>query len=192
MNTDEWNNNVNLIESLQKGDQKAYAYIIDLYFDKLCIYAFALSRNKAISEDIVQNILLKIWEKREKLDSNLSLKSLLFKMVHNEFIDIYRRNKSITILEEKYQNSLQNFIIDEEPESYETAVQAIKKEIDKVPTKCKEIFILSKKEGLTNEEIAIHLSISVKTVEAQITKAFSILREIFKDKLPSILFILFG
>ena len=60
MNTDEWNNNVNLIESLQKGDQKAYAYIIDLYFDKLCIYAFALSRNKAISENIVQNILLKI------------------------------------------------------------------------------------------------------------------------------------
>lgn len=142
----------------------------------ICIYAFGLSRNRAIAEDIVQNILLKTWEKRAKLDPSLSLKSLLFKMVYNEFIDIYHRNKSVSLLEEKYHNSLESFIIDEEPESYETAVNAIRKEIEKPPPKCREIFILSKKEGLTNEEIATHLAISIKTVEAQITKAFGILR----------------
>ena len=177
-----------MIQSLKNGDQKAYSYIIDLYFDKLCIYAYGLSKNKAIAEDIVQNTLLKTWEKRTQLDESLSLKSYLYKITYNEFVDIYRKNKSISAVEEKYHKSLHTYIAEEENESFENAVNAVRNEIEKLPPKCKEIFILSKKEGLTNQEIADHLSISVKTVEAQITKAFSILREIFKDKLTYILF----
>ena len=112
-------------------------------------------------------------------------------MVYNEFIDIYRRNKSVSALEDKYLQSVENFMVEEDDESFQTAVNTVRKEIDKLPEKCKVIFLLSKKEGLTNLEIAEHLDISIKTVEAQITKAFSILREIFKDKLTSILFTLF-
>lgn len=82
-------------------------------------------------------------------------------------------------------------MIDEDDESFQSAVAAVQKEINKLPEKCKAIFILSKKEGLTNAEIAEHLNISIKTVEAQITKAFTILRAIFKDKLAHILFTLF-
>lgn len=192
MTNSNYSDNATLIESLKIGDQKAYTYIIDLYFDKLCTYAYGLSKNTAIAEDIVQNILLKTWEKRSKLDTSLSLKSFLYKMVYHEFIDIYRRNKSVTVLEEKYQKSVESFMVDQEDESFENAVNAVRQEIEKLPEKCKIIFILSKKEGLTNAEIAEHLDISVKTVEAQITKAFSILREIFKDKLSYILFTLFG
>lgn len=192
MTNSNYSDNATLIESLKNGDQTAYSYIIDLYFDKLCTYAYGLSKNTAIAEDIVQNILLKTWEKRSKLDTSLSLKSLLYKMVYNEFIDIYRRNKSVTVLEEKYQKSVESFMVDEDEESFENAVNTVRQEIEKLPEKFKTIFILSKKEGLTNAEIAEHLDISVKTVEAQITKAFSILREIFKDKLSYILFTLFG
>lgn len=192
MTISKYDDNATLIQCLKKGDQKAYTYIIDHYFEKLCVYAYNLSRNKAIAEDTVQNCLLKIWEKRAQLDDTLSLKSYLFKVVYNEFIDIYRRNKSVSALEEKYQKTVDSFIIEQDDESFQNAVNAVRKEIDKLPEKCKVIFLLSKKEGLTNLEIAEHLGISIKTVEAQITKAFTILRELFKDKLTHILFTLFG
>lgn len=191
MSTNNYSDNTTLILCLKNGDQKAYTYIIDIHFEKLFVYAYGLARNNEIAEDIVQNCLLKIWEKKEQLDETLSLKSYLFKMVYNEFVDIYRRNKSLSALEEKYQKSVESFMIEEDDEAFQYAVNAVRREIDKLPEKCKTIFLLSKKEGLTNAEIAEHLEISIKTVEAQITKAFSILREIFKDKLSYILFTLF-
>ena len=191
MTTSNYSDNSTLILCLKNGDQKAYSYIIDTHFQKLCVYAYGLSRNSEIAEDIVQNCLLKIWEKRAQLEETLSLKSYLYKMVYNEFVDIYRKNKSLSLLEQKYQQSVESFMVEDDEESFHSAVNAVRKEIDKLPEKCKVIFILSKKEGLTNAEIAAHLDISIKTVEAQITKAFSILREIFKDKLSYILFTLF-
>jgi RNA polymerase sigma-70 factor (ECF subfamily) len=71
-------------------------------------------------------------------------------------------------------------------------INVVNKEIQNLPPKCKEVFILSKKEGLTNIEIAEHLDVSIKTVEAQITKAFSILRSSLEKKIKSFLFLLFG
>lgn len=68
----------------------------------------------------------------------------------------------------------------------------MKKIIEDLPPKCKEIFTLSKREGLTNIEIATHLNISVKAVEAQITKGYKIIRKSFKEKVKAILFFLFG
>ena len=65
-------------------------------------------------------------------------------------------------------------------------------EINNLPPKCQKVFILSKKEGLTNIEISEHLNISIKTVEAQITKAFGILRERLGKKYDMLLFIFFG
>ena len=68
----------------------------------------------------------------------------------------------------------------------------VKKEIDKLPPKCKQTFLLSKKEGLTNIEIAEYLNVSIKSVEAHITKAFSILRKSIGNKVEGSLFLLFG
>lgn len=77
-------------------------------------------------------------------------------------------------------------------ESFQRILKVVNKEIDGLPPKCKEVFILSKKEGLTNIEIAEHLEVSIKTVEAQITKAFSILRSSMQEKIKSIFFLFFG
>jgi RNA polymerase sigma-70 factor (ECF subfamily) len=68
----------------------------------------------------------------------------------------------------------------------------VKLEIENLPPKCKQTFLLSKQEGLTNMEIAEYLNVSIKSVEAHITKAFSILRKKVGDKMNGILFLLFG
>jgi len=192
MKKEDYYDNEILIEFLRKGDEKAYAYLIDTYHYKLCVYANSLIRNIYKAEDIVQNVFAKTWEQRSQLKPNYSIKSFLYRLVYNEFIDQYRKNQSLFLLEKAYFDALDATVLEDDSETFNRVLIAVKKEIENLPAKCKEVFILSKQEGLTNIEIAEHLNISVKTVEAQITKAFSVLRSTLKDKVIGILFLLFG
>ncbi|MEN2402516.1 RNA polymerase sigma-70 factor [Flavobacterium sp. MC2016-06] len=192
MKTDDYNDNDILIESLRNGDEKAYTYLIDTYHHKLCVYANSLVKNVYSAEDIVQNVFIKVWEQRTRLKTDHALKSFLYKLVYNEFIDLYRKNQSLFSLEKSYYDALNGIIQEDESESFQRILNVVNKEIQNLPPKCKEVFILSKKEGLTNIEIAEHLDVSIKTVEAQITKAFSILRLSLEEKIKSVLFLLFG
>lgn len=192
MKNDDYNDNSVLIEALRNGDEKAYAYLIDTYHHKLCVYANSLVKNIYSAEDIVQNVFIKVWEQRTRLKSDHTLKSFLYKLVYNEFIDLYRKNQSLFSLEKSYYDALNSIVFEDDSESFQRVLNVVNKEIQNLPPKCKEVFILSKKEGLTNIEIAEHLEVSVKTVEAQITKAFSILRTSLDEKVKNVLFLLFG
>lgn len=192
MKTDNYSDNNILIESLRNGDESAYNYLIDTYHHKLCVYANSLVKNIYSAEDIVQNVFIKVWEQRTRLKSDHAIKSFLYKLVYNEFIDLYRKNQSLFSLEKSYYDALNGIIQEEDSESFQRMLNAVNKEIQNLPPKCKEVFILSKKEGLTNIEIAEHLDVSIKTVEAQITKAFSILRSSLEEKIKNVLFLLFG
>jgi RNA polymerase sigma-70 factor (family 1) len=187
-----YNENKVLIECLKNGDEKAYVYLLDTYHHKLCVYANSLIKNSYSAEDIVQNVFIRVWELRSRLNPNLSIKSFLYKSVYNEFIDLYRKNQTLVPIENIYFNALNNVVLDDDPEALSRMISALNKEIQNLPPKCKNIFILSKKEGLTNIEIAEHLNVSIKTVEAQITKAFSILRSTMEEKIKGVLFLLFG
>lgn len=191
MQMKDYHNNEILITSLSNGDEDAYNFLIDTYHNKLCVYANSLIKNLYSAEDIVQNVFIKVWEQRTRLKPERSLKSFLYKAVYNEFIDLYRKNQSLLSLEKAYHEALNAIVLEEDSESLQRMVNVINNEIENLPTKCKEVFVLSKKEGLTNIEIAEHLEVSVKTVEAQITKAFSILRSSLETKVKSILFLLF-
>ncbi|MFH6956891.1 RNA polymerase sigma factor [Flavobacterium aquidurense] len=191
MKIDDYDDNATLIESLSKGDESAYAYLIDTYHHKLCVYANSLVKNIYSAEDIVQNVFIKVWEQRTRLKTDHALKSFLYKLVYNEFIDLYRKNQSLFSLEKSYYDALNAVIQEEDSESFQRVLNVVNKEIQNLPPKCKEVFILSKKEGLTNIEIAEHLDVSIKTVEAQITKAFSILRSSLDERIKSFLFLFF-
>lgn len=191
MKIDDYHDNATLIESLSKGDESAYAYLIDTYHHKLCMYANSLVKNIYSAEDIVQNVFIKVWEQRTRLKTDHALKSFLYKLVYNEFIDLYRKNQSLFSLEKSYYDALNAVIQEEDSESFQRVLNVVNKEIQNLPPKCKEVFILSKKEGLTNIEIAEHLDVSIKTVEAQITKAFSILRSSLDEKIKNFLFLFF-
>ncbi|WP_299670003.1 RNA polymerase sigma factor [uncultured Polaribacter sp.] len=180
-----------LISSLKNGDAKAYTYLMDRYHHRLCIYATGLTRDDADAEDIVQNVFIKIWKKRQQLKAAFSLQAFLYKSVYNAFIDYYRKQKRMLPFEKTYINEL-SAIIEEDESTLERLILLMQREIQNLPPKCKQTFLLSKQEGLTNMEIAAYLNISVKSVEAHITRAFSTLRKAIGEKMNGILFLLFG
>ncbi|MGO3183818.1 MAG: RNA polymerase sigma factor [Aequorivita sp.] len=188
----DYTNNQELNLALRNEDEKAYTFLVDQYHQRLCIYAYSLIKSQDLAEDIVQNVFIRVWKQRDRLKPDLSIKSLLYKSVYNEFIDQYRKQKSVLILEKKYIEALDTIVENEDGKSLERLIDLVTIEIHKLPPKCKETFLLSKKEGLTNIEIAEYLNVSVKSVEAHITKAFSILRDKLGNKMDVILFLLFG
>jgi RNA polymerase sigma-70 factor (ECF subfamily) len=183
---------IDLINALKNGDATAYTFLVNNYNHKLCMYAFSLTNDSDLSEDIVQNVFMAIWNKKHKLKEDFVIKSYLYKSVYNEFIDQYRKEKSVLPLEKKHFDALTTIIEEDDEKSLEKLIKFVKQEIENLPPKCKQTFLLSKQEGLTNIEIAEHLNISIKSVEAHITKAFFLLRKTVGEKVNGILFLLFG
>jgi RNA polymerase sigma-70 factor (ECF subfamily) len=183
-----------IIKALKEGKSDAYSYLVNTYHHKLCVYALGLTNNYNLAEDIVQNVFISVWNNRLKLKEDFSIKNYLYKSVYNEFIDQYRKRKLVFPLEKKYIEALST-IVEEEKEneqSIKKLIAIVKKEIENLPPKCKQVFLLSKEDGLTNIEIAEHLDVSIKNVEGHITKAFKILRNTLGNKTKYILFLLFG
>ncbi|WP_242134457.1 RNA polymerase sigma factor [Aestuariivivens marinum] len=187
-----FSNDKNLLKQLKKGNTKAYSFLADLYYTKLCGYASNLARDDFKSEDIVQNVFVRIWQQREDLNPKISIKNYLYRSVYNEFIDQYRKEMAISTLEKKYIEGVDALVEIEDDKEDKRILSLIEQEIEQLPAKCKETFVLSKKEGLTYVEIAEYQNVSVNTVEKQMVKAFSILRKKVKEKIVSFLFFLFN
>ncbi|MGS2738226.1 RNA polymerase sigma factor [Sinomicrobium sp. M5D2P17] len=181
-----------LIKQLKKGNEQAFSQLVDKYHHSLCIYARSLSHDPYKAEDIVQNVFLKTWEQRKRLKPDFSIKNFLYRSVYNEFIDQYRKYQSVTELEKKYIEALDTLVEEEEENPLAKLIALVSQEIQNLPPKCRKVFVLSKRDGLTNTEIAEYLDISVKAVEAQMTKAFCLIRKKVGNKSNTMLFILYG
>ncbi|MCK0147663.1 RNA polymerase sigma-70 factor [Arenibacter sp. F26102] len=187
-----FNDNDALVENLIIGNEKAYMFLLDTYHRRLNAYALTLVNDQAQAQDIVQNVFLRTWKSRKKLKKQFSIQSFLYKSVYNEFINNYQKNKAMMLLQQKYIESLGEVAEESDENILERLITVVNSEIKNLPPKCQRIFILSKKEGLTNIEISEHLNVSIKTVEAQITKAFGILREKLGKKYEVIMFLIFS
>ena len=169
-----------LIKGLKIGDSKAYSFMVDHYHNKLCVYAYQLTNDRDHAKDIVQNVFVNIWTIRQKLKDEFPVKSYLYRSVYNEFLNQERSRRNTVSLDKKNIEALSSIVEEEDERSLERLMYLVKKEIENLPPKCKEVFLMSKNEGLTNIEIAEYLNVSVKSVEAHITKAFILLRTVAK------------
>ncbi|MEO2070415.1 MAG: RNA polymerase sigma-70 factor [Zunongwangia sp.] len=178
------------LQSLIQGEESAYASLVEKYHQNLCAYAISLTHDKDTAEDVVQNVFIRIWKKRKSLDKIKNFDGYLYQSVHNEFIDFLRKEKTLLTHQGNYIESL-NRLTQEEDFDLVHLTKMISKEINNLPDRCKEIFLLSRKEGLMNKEIAEYLDISIKTVEFNISKAFKTLREKLGKDLHTLLFLVF-
>lgn len=165
------------IQKLKDGDDYAWKNLVNCYRDKLLIYAYSLSKDYEMSLDIVQQVFVKIYIVRKRLNPKLSLKTYIYKSVFNEFINNFKKNKKMYRLQH---NSNFNQIHMNENNPTENLkiekIEVVNTLIDQLPKKTKQIFLMSKKRGFRNLEISEILKIHPKTVEGHITKAFKLLR----------------
>lgn len=179
-----------IIEELKEGSKEAFRYLFDIFGPK--IYAFALSylKSKADAEELLQEVFLKLWEIRAGLDSSRSIKSFLFKICINLIYDLIRRKN----IEQTYlhysgtnnsdfgDNTWQEVI-------YQDMLNNLSNLVATMPEQRQRIFRLSKEDGLSNDEIANQLQLSKRTVENQLYRAVSFLKDkIGSGSLPALLF----
>lgn len=145
------------------------AYFRNLYLP-LGMYALKIVEDAQEAEDIVEDAFMKVWQRIENGDNIENFRAYMYRSVRNECISFLRNKKEFV----EFDNIPE---IDDETIDTSERDAKIWKAIEGLPEKCREIFLLSKRDGLSNEEIAIEMGISVKTVKNQMTKAFSRLRE---------------
>ena len=178
------------VEHLKQNDLHSFDALFYKYSTKLYAFALSITRNPFAAEEITQLVFLKIWEKRVTIDEHLSFKSFLFSIAYNETISWLRKEKSEKRRIDKFVHS-SGFSTNETEQTIEYRnIEGLANQlIESMPEKRKEIFKLSREQGLSNKEIAEKLEISVKTVENQMTSALKFLREkIGKDDMLGLLF----
>jgi RNA polymerase sigma-70 factor (family 1) len=181
-----------IVGAIKQGNERIFEETFRKYYQSLCNYANSILKEMDESEEIVQNLFLSIWEKRSDLEITISLKSYLYRAVHNHCLN---RIKHLKIREE-YQQYATNFY----DASYESVSQTIMKNeleqkieeaIKKLPEQCRLIFRMSRFEELKYNEIAEQLELSPKTVENQIGKALKFLRIELSEYLPLLIYFLY-
>jgi RNA polymerase sigma-70 factor (ECF subfamily) len=172
--------NVFVLERLKEGDRKLFSMLFNYYYSGLVVYAAHFLHDPDMSEDVVQSVFIGLWENRQSIQS-LSVRQYLVHSVKNKCIDLIKKEET----RKKYTSRQLNLDAVYQGEFYtETELrEIIRKSIDKLPPKCREIFILSRFDNLKAKEIAIKLELSPRTVETQILKASKLLREELKDYL---------
>lgn len=174
---------------LSKGDPYAYTEIFERYKQLLIKHAFQITQNKDEAGDIVQDVFLNLWQKKDELQIQRSLSAYLYKAVQNRVFDLIARKQ----VAEKYQKSIASFIeegqciTDEQLREKELAA-LITKEIDALPKKMREIFLLSRQEEKSYKEIAEQLQISDQTVKLQIHNAVKRLKTRISSLLQILIF----
>ena len=179
----------NLIPLLQQGDRNAYKQLFIKYYSPLCEYASQYISDDD-SEELVQELMLFLWETRENLVIETSLKSYLFISTKHRCLNAIRKNQ----YHERIHNQIYEKIKDqfEDPDYYfvNELTENIQKAIENLPETYRETFAMSRFGEKTNVQIAEKLGISVKTVEYRISQALKILRFKLKDYLPLLINIL--
>ncbi len=157
--------------------------VFEKYYQPLCNYAYSFTKDKSTSEDIVQEVFLRIWEIKQDLIGSDSIRYYLFTAVRNKCLSfIEAKKKSAVLLTDDIGASLQTIAGEDQEAQPADAYSLIRKGLANLPPKCKDTFLLSRIGNLSYKEIAASMGISVKTVENQIGKAIKILRDFMKEQ----------
>lgn len=170
--------NTELVKLLKKDDMAAFDAIYNMYCHKLHQFVFMYLKQEEDAEEIVQEVFIKIWQSRSKIDVYASFESFLFTIAYNATMSLLRKRMTETKSKE-YLKSLQQIdsaekIIDEI--QFKELSQKVQNLLEQLTPRQKEIYLLSREEGLSHEEIARKLNISVSTVNNHLVNVLKFLK----------------
>lgn len=163
---------------IKEGDIKTFEQVFRQYYIPLCIYSSGITGRTEISEEVVQDVFYNIWKDREQIRILHSLKSYLYGAVKNLSL---RYLENLSVQERYLQKAINNNpVSDPSPQEqmeYKELEHIINRTLNKLPERRMQIFKMHRMDGKKYKEIAESFSISVKTVEAEMTKAYKTLRQ---------------
>lgn len=179
----------NLLSLIQNNQDEAFQFLFKKYYSRLLAYAIRFVKEKEIAEDIIQEVFMSFWEKRQLLKS-ISLSSLLFCMVRNASINYLKQKVLVDKFPIEYIENIDgeeklyslDFALSADEETlYEELRKRIQEALSILPERSREIFLLSRFKGLKNKEIASKLEISTTAVEKHISKSLKKISSYLKD-----------
>ena len=166
-----------LLGKIKRGDIKAFEKLFHRFSPGMCSYAEKLTRQEVVAEEVVQDVFYNIWKNREVFKVTSSLKAYLYRSVFNNSMMHLRKNKHELAIDENKLFEPVDYSPDPEEELIaDEANELIIQTLENLPERTREIFHLSRFEGLKYKEIASQLAISIKTVEANMGKALKALK----------------
>lgn len=169
-----------LVSELKNGNEKAFRQLFDLYYQDIYGYSISLLKSKEAAEENVQDVFMKVWLHRENLNPDQTFKAYIFTIARNQAFNTL--NKAANDL------ALKEAIFYESQKSHEYGDYSVreadckklrKQAMKQLPPKRKQIFKMSRKKGMSYEEISQELGISINTVRNQMSKALESMRVFF-------------
>ena len=156
-------NDISLLRQIREGNEDAFKSLFETYFTPLCRFIYLHLDDKNVAEELAMDIFIYLWENRETFQIQLSLKAYLFQAAKNKCLNELRKKKETVGLDGVEVSTINTSVSTLETEELYRLIQEA---VFSLPDKCRNIFLLSRRENLTNQEIARRLNISVKTVES--------------------------
>lgn len=172
-------NSIALLRRIKEGDQIAFKELFDSYFTPLCRFINYMTNDLNASEELTLDIFTYLWDNRETFEIKLSIKAYLFQAARNRAINWIKQQQATVSIDDVDPAELTT---DTSALETEELYQLIRAAVLNLPERCREVFTLSRDQSMTNREIADHLGISVKTVEAQITIALKRIRKFLGNR----------
>lgn len=170
-----------IFNRMVEGDKEAFRFFFEKYYTDLCNMVNIYLHDPMVSEEIVQDVFIYLWERKEEMNIESSVKSYLLRASKNKSLNHIRNEKNKLAIHNRLANFSGSAV--EMPDSVMDSNQlrkVIGAAIDSLPDRCREVYILGKERNLSYKEISAELGISVKTVEVQMGRALRKLREQLK------------
>lgn len=183
-------NDDQIISRIIHGDKSIFDELFVQLYDVLCQYSFSIVKSEHEAEDIVQEVFINLWSGRSKLDIQTNLRAYLYRSVRNQSIDALRKKATRNnIIEQIAQSDNAEYKISyvHPSESVDDEIKRLSilvaNEAEKLPDRCREIYFLKHRDGLTIIEISEILDLSQKTVEMRLRDALIILRNKLRGRI---------
>ena len=172
------NSDEKLMQEIKVNNMFAFDMLFKKYSKRLYKFAYSILKSREESENIVQDVFLNLWESRNKVEKDLSVKQYLFTIAYNSVISIIRKKVRESQFIE-YLKSMQD--LNQEPVNidleYHELTEKLEDIVNHLPDRQKSVYLLHKVEGLKYSEIAERLNISVNTIENHMSRAFKTIRK---------------
>ncbi|MBX3239917.1 MAG: RNA polymerase sigma-70 factor [Chitinophagaceae bacterium] len=166
-----------LLQQLAEGSEEAFTAIFLRYRGKLYHYIFTITASREMAEDTVHDVFLKIWNNREKMAGIENMNAYLFRVCHNQAISGLRRMAKEALILSELRQETTPFLPDADPVSQKEIRAYIQQAVNKLSPQQRQVFLLSRQEGLKHNQIAEQLGISINTVKTHMGQALRFLRD---------------